>query len=552
MASTLPNLNSNLSFSDLAHGESFCHFLTQSLSRLLQSNIPLQSGLPWVVGDYRQHRGTEENPRSYWIKGSGGLSPYVSGLSDLVRDVSDDFGRKMEHKFLLKLQPRNIYLNWVFEQKCSNIPWNVPLPRYELSQRDFLDTMERDGLGKTKFVPPLSHIYAPPGLTSMGLIWDDQYDCIMHGAKGKYWMNVLRKSAEILAWSNDAGFNWRNIDARYKEVIMKWDAIFIPSVRLDRGAFKIRLLFAGVATFYALEAMVSVGIKRDMKNSMNFGYKPERGSQFVEVCRGQHVITGDLEASDLHMSQPMLKNAWIAWQQMYDLPESLMCVLYAYNTYGPIAMWDTTTEPRLTLQNKCGINPSGSGAFVIILNLIMRCMISKAKSNLMQQPISKLAYQDAGLSFGDDHVVTISEGSLAKWIAEIEDFGHRCPDSSVAIGKFKFLRMLYGPEYERVPILCSRFRNAACPEDPGILYRTPELTAVALRAQMLPFVYMKQTSSRWRNVYDYLSKIFCPDGTDYLLSSWSESDLSRNLEGGERELDALFFAKRYYQVKEDT
>jgi len=530
-----------LEWSLLPHGKQLFSFLEVAINRFLYNLVPTTAALPWVV-----------KPGRTWIRGNGPLTAYESALMASVRAVSDDFGRHVENGFSIKLQPRNIFLADVFDDKLENMKWNVPTPRRVLTPELVQTVMEREGLCHPVSLPSIWTVRPPDGITSVGVLWDEDIGQAVSGSKSEIWGYVLRKASDAISWCQAQGFTWENIDARWIEVIKHFDAIYTPGVRLDRGPNKIRLLFAGNAVFYALETMCSFGIKRDMKSCVHLGYRAERGEQARDRFGDVPVISGDFKACDLHFNATSMKAAWMGWQREYVLPESLMCMLYAYNVYAPCARWKLEDyKPQLILQDRYGINPSGGGGFVIIMNIYVRSLINACIAKLQDVPVEALK-DETGLSFGDDHVLPRPTAKLCDWVGIMSEYGQDVSESEVWRGKFKFLRSLYGPDYERVPIIFSRFRNAACPEDPGILSRSRELNALALRAQLLPFAVVKQSNARWRTVYETLSAILVP-GKQMMLEEYpTDAALAREVQSRFKDLDEMFFAKRAYQVDDSV
>lgn len=512
---------------------------------MLYPQIPRISVLPWVAPHVKS------TPQA-WTSGQGPLEKFVSTLKGVIRGVSDDYVRHCENKYIGKLLPRNIFYPDVWEDKLSAVPWDMSTPRTELDPDTVMSTMYHDGLGRTKSGVHIFSVVPPDGATALGPLYVPDAQEWTSGQKKEIWASVMRMSSEGLEWIMHQGFTWDNIDGRAKEVIVHFNAIYVPNARLDRGWNKVRLLFQGNTVMYVLETAASQGIKCDMRQSVHYGYLPDRGVRASRAWGNRAIISGDCAAFDLHNYWGSLKSCWRAWQIVYDLPETLMCALYAYNVYAPIARWDVSTKvPSLKLQARRGLSSSGSGAFVIINNLFMRSMMCSACSSLMHAPIDNLDTQLTGLSFGDDHVIPMPTEHLLDWVRLFRDFGHDVSESEVNVGRFKFLRMLYGPSYERQPIVFSRFRNACCPEDPGIESRSELLNAVALRAQLVPFAVFAQISPRWKQVYDAMSSILVPHDELLMHQYPSDADLVRDLNmSGGREIDSLFYAKRVYQVED--
>lgn len=531
-----------MEWNELPHGKELFSFLEVALNRFVHSLVPKTAALSWVVP-----------PGRTWIRGNGPLQKFVPDLNSVVYAVSDDFGRHVEHEFSMKLQPRNIFLADVFDDKLENMIWNVPTPKRVLTSDFVRHAMLHEGLGKSKITIPIWEVRPPDGITSVGVLWDEDVKQCVSGPKSEIWGYILRKAVDASVWAEEQSFTWASIDSRWIEVIKHFDAIYVPGVRLDRGPMKIRLLFAGNAVFYVLEVSVSAGIKRDMKQCVNLGYNPTRGVSMRDMIGNQPIISGDFRACDLHFNAPGMKAVWEGWQREYELPESLMCMLYAYNVYAPIArMKFSEAGTQMILQDRVGINPSGGGGFVIAMNLYVRSLILGCLHALKDMPLDKLDESDAGLSFGDDHVLPRPTAKLLDWVLVMNEYGQDVSESQVWTGRFKFLRMLYGPTYEKVPIIYSRFRNAVCPEDPGILSRSRELNALALRAQLLPFAVMKQSNSRWKAVYETLSRILVPKGQLMLDEYPTDAALARVVQGGAHDLDAMFFSKRAFQVDDSV
>lgn len=533
----------SIDWADLPQGNKIRASLEVSLNRFLHDLIPDTAALPWIV-----------KPGVTWARGNGPLARFVPGLKEVMRPISDDFGRHVENKYSEKLQPRNIFHADVFNDKLEKICWTVPTPKHALECEFVKQSMLHDGLGKNKTTLSVWDVRPPSGVTSLGVMYDDVSETVITGPKQRYWQTILGKAKKFEAWVSEQGFTWKNIDARWDEVVKHLNAIYIPGVRLDRGAKKLRLLFAGHAVIYVSEIRVAHGIKTDMKQSPHYGYVVTRGEEFMDSISGdEKVISGDFDACDLHFDATGMKACWKAWQEVYELPESLMCALYAYNTFAPIAVWDCTgDEPKLILRNKSGINPSGGGAFVIIMNVFARAQVNFGVSKLLQVPLERMDAVSTGISFGDDHVLPRPTALLSDWVAIMRDLGQEVSGSEVWQGQFKFLRALYGKRYTRTPITFSRFRNACCPEDPGIMSRAPELNAIALRAQLLPFAVMKQSQASYKIVYEELSRILVP-GMQLMLDEYpTDALLASSVEFGASEKDALFFAKRQYQVEDSA
>jgi len=511
------------------------------LERLDHDNIPEYGCHPWLVPG--------KSERLQWLKGPGPLGKFVGAIWDALRVVSDDFGRHIEAHFRGKLQPRNIFLSWVWDKKLQDMNFIPPPAQENFTPDDIIGYMLYDGLGRS---PGMGSLYStkPPSGTAMGVVWDSVTNSVIHGTKDDYWVTVLSKAKEAMDWIGKRAFSWDHIDEDWPELIAKFDAIYVPSVRLDRGFLKLRLIWAGNAVFYAMEQAVSHGIKEDMRASLHLGYRPDRGALYRDLCGNRPIITGDFAGFDLHQNQSHMKSCWQAWQILYRLPESLMCALYAYNVYGPIALRDAKTS-EMRLQQRKGIASSGSGAFVIINNLYARSVILRAVTKLRHVSLERLHQSEAGLSFGDDHVVLSPCSHMGEWVSMMARCGQDAQDVEVNNGEFKFLRMLFGQGFDRVPITFSRFRNACCPEDPGIEHRDPYINAIALRAQLLPFLVMRQVSSGWKTVYEALAKPLVT--ANQLMVGVRDDDLSRYVGAdASRELDALFFAKRYYMVKDTS
>lgn len=206
-----------MEWKDLPHGAEIFSYALVSLNRFLYNLVPTTAALPWVV-----------TPGKTWTRGNGPLSRYSSVLEAAVRAVSDDFGRHVENDFSLKLQPRNIFHADVFDDKLENMLWKVPIPKRVLMAMCVGDSMRRNGLCRSSFLPSIWTVGPPDGITSVGLLWDEDIKQCVSGAKSDIWSYVLRKANDAIQWAENQGFTWKNINGRWREVI----EILTPSLYL--------------------------------------------------------------------------------------------------------------------------------------------------------------------------------------------------------------------------------------------------------------------------------------------------------------------------------
>jgi len=455
-----------------------------------------------------------------------------------------------------KLLPRCVFLEYVRALKEANIAWhNESMFEFDPDFAEMLESLVRANLGHTLGLQgTLWSVKSPHGQTSLGIMYDWNTDHVITGEKEEYWITILSLAKEIFDWAESSDLNWENCDAQevYNGLMRKFSLIFVPTYRIDRGPYKLRLIWMGNAIIYALETWIMRGVKLDMKESRCFGYKPNRGIERLAGWLNRTIISGDYKEYDLHLRKKILKQAWKALQRLYKLPEKLMCLLYAYNVYAPIARW---VDGDLVLQTREGLQPSGTGAFVIINNVINNFYMAKALSHFLHVSISEIPDSELWLVFGDDHVVPLPRGvSLEEWMDYFTQVYQQDVRGSTAWkGEYKFLRALYSKRYDKEPIVFSRFRNAACPEDPDITGRSKYDNALSLRAELLPFAHdAHEKGGSYMGLYKYLMSVFSPPPMDSLLLRGGQTDAEIAQLADRRDADTLFFVKRSYMVNDST
>jgi hypothetical protein len=523
--------------------DEFRETLEVTLRRLLHNLVPHQCGLSWVV-----------EPR-VWLKSPGHLAKYVDPLEKLVRQLRTDFGKSAELHYAEKLLPRCVFLEHVRAEKESAIAWHYESKfEFDPDLADVLESMVRADLGRTTGLQgTLWSVRSPHGQTSLGIMYDWNTGHVITGEKEEYWTTILGLAKEVFEWAESSDLNWENCDTQevYNSLMRKFSLIFVPTYRIDRGPYKLRLIWMGNAIIYALETWLMRGVKFDMKGSQCFGYKPNRGTERLAGWLSRVLISGDYKEYDLHLRRKILKKAWMALQRLYNLPEKLMCLLYAYNVYAPIARW---VDGDLVLQTREGLQPSGTGAFVIINNIINNFYMAKALSHYLHVSISEIPNSDLWLVFGDDHVVPLPSGvSLQEWVRYFAQvYQHDVSGSVHCKGEFKFLRALYSKRYDQEPIVFSRFRNAACPEDSDITGRSKYDNALSLRAELLPFAKDASKGGSYMGLYKYMMNVFSPPPMDSLLMRDGLSDDEVAKLADRRDSYTLFFVKRSISVNESS
>jgi len=380
-------------------------------------------------------------------------------------------------------------------------------------------------------------------------------------------MSLARRLYEW-AQLNDKILTWEHCDdqAVIDLVLDVSKAVYVPTVRLDRGWERLRLLFQGNGPVYVLEQMVSRDIKDDMRKSSSFGFYSSKIADIVTNWGQAEIVSGDLVVFDQHIPRKRLRKNWRAWQHSYGLPEFLMVMLYIINAYSPLARWFPTTKTdgdgkvigldnELRWQKRDGMNPSGSGAFVITNNLEL---LDELCSNYQRLGVS---HEGKHTNFGDDHIAVLPEGvSLDDWISLFGAYGQNAEGSVKRKAECKFLRFLFkansGFAY---PITASRFRNIVCPEDSGITSRSKELNAITLRAQLAPYRVLLTRHGIYAETYKWLVNTLVKH--DDLMLQYDDDVLAARLGriiAGPHEichvdaLDSLFFVKRLYGLKDTT
>jgi len=491
-----------------------------------------------------------------WSQGLGPCGPLAGDIEHLLPDGMTDYMRATEHKYKSKLQPRNRYNAMRFLDVMSMTPWEtLPTPRSVLSLSDCIHALENLGVSKSTLTP-LSTIRPPSGITSVGAYWNKSFGLIT-GSKGDHWITIRHDAVEMCEWILAQNFTWSNILVRGHEILERYNLVFIPGVRLDRGEKKLRLLFAGDPRMYVLETASVLGTRRSLKMSDIVGVRPSMPETFREVVKHDMVITGDAVQYDQHQHWLQLYNVYMAWQMLSGLPESLICAIFYYNCFAPTAIWNEPLD-SIYLQFKIGMGASGAGIFADINSLLMACLIQANMSRILKIPIPQLTADLMPIIKGDDHCVKLPGGvSLATWAAGFSNFGYDVSASVVNRGEFRFLRKFYNDRFNGSPIVFSRIRNLLCPEHPAPQSRDCYEVAVAMRAQLIYFADPK--NPQYRGIYKYLTSpatriAFSEEHgkrVDHLLTNIKDVELSRIMSiGGEMgSVDkGLMFAKRSLNI----
>jgi hypothetical protein len=489
------------------------------------------------------------------------VGPVLMGLKSTLPNLLGDFGRRWEKHYIGKFAPRNRYNSGLFLDTLQCLPYlTLPKPNILTSVEEVEAACHNLGLGSLGFrVPKLESIRPPGGITAMGVNYDTFWGCVS-GSKSDHWVLARRKAKQALKWIQEQGFTFKNALARSSEILYNLDAFYIPGVRVDRGEYKQRVIFAGQASIYILEQMMMQPIKNELVLSSFFGYNPLSPLVFQIVHGNQHIITGDFKAYDQHLDGQTLMNVWEGLSHVYGLPEDVMSVLAAINTRGPMAIWRNGT---VELQSRSNINPSGSGAFAIIMSVACQALLQSTVADVKNVPVSSLSYEDLPINVGDDHVLRLPPGiSLNGWVAAIGNRGQNAMESEVNSGQFKFLRQLYDSRQMHVafPIVASRFRNALCPESFGINARPASIVAMSLRGQLLPLAVMSETFPAYKHCFAHMRRVLLPKTRfnkpcDLLALEYSDAQLSQfasELHANEDVTMKLFMAKKQYNVSHDS
>jgi len=453
----------------------------------------------------------------------------------------------VERKYIKKLKPKCLYLAHVLAAVYDDLPFRRIHPHINLGE-DLRCAMLIVGLGKTLGLKgSYYHVKPPSGQTSVGstLSLDG---LVLTGSKPDVWLQCMAAVSGVLEFVKEHSdwLNWESVDSYAAEICYMVGAAYSPTVRVDRGWDKIRILYMGSSALYILETWVAEGIKEDMRNSISFGYKPWYAEKWQDAWSGRSVISGDAKAFDQSLTGDDIKCCWRTWQEMYNLPEPLMCLLYAVNRYAP--MWDPFAD---AFRGRDGMNPSGAGCFVIINNL---ALLLKKVQALRRVGVFQPTAFDIGIGFGDDHCMPMPSGvDLGQWVTAMAEVGLDVGGSVVANSEFLFLRMLFNKQHVRDPIVFSRFRSAACPETFDVRGRHEALVALALRAQLLPFVWISRDGYLTGLTNYLIDQVFSPGKVDSMLvrADWTDAQLSRELSArGIPEPDTLGFVKSAYQIKD--
>jgi len=531
--------------------EAIIKHLRSVLPRLDSNVIPELCILPWI-----------SLPKQAWSASPGPFEQWRDLLVMIKRVHASDFGRSIERDYFeRKMLVRNCFVSSKFwlkifgdaENKIPGIQFCNVRPEIDPPELSVIKRFYEVVLQPRPITWSKSSIFSvmpPAGSTGMGVCYDDDLDIVVTGDKRSHWVTAMRLAAKAVDYAIDSRLTWDVADDETvrNKVIQDLHLVFAPTVRLDRGTDKLRLLFIGNAFMYIIETSVAKAIKEDMKRTANFGYHGARVTEWMERWGDSTVASGDYSAFDLHISAAYMRIAWKAWQEIYGLPESVMVMLYIYSTYAPIAL-EKSGQPYL--QDKVGNNPSGAGAFVIINNLLCKLFIAMGLSKFLHVPLdSPTILEYLGISFGDDHVFKWPKCDPATWSAFQSSACGMVAGVKLRRREAVFLRNIVSRTKIR-PIVFSRIRNACSPEDPNYLSRPDELNAIALRAQLTPFTVLAREESSWAELTNIVvPRIAGSLKDDRLMLNYEDDVLQQRLNYVARDFDALFFAKRLWNVSE--
>jgi hypothetical protein len=276
--------------------------------------------------------------------------------------------------------------------------------------------------------------------------------------------------------------------------------ILVPRTRQDGGPFKPRLLFMSPATLYVLQKPILDWMSEYFKQDFeHFGYFPYSATTYLSHNPGT-VVSSDYHRYDQSIPGVIIQLIIEEVCKRLGIPDYLAHGLSAIERYAPL-VW--AEENDLYVYKRDGLNPSGSGLFVMV-NHIWAHVSQVVGIALVRNYLGPIKYVDP-LKFGDDVLIVLSETpkrikAITGCLEEVFKFlGVGWKTDAVSSCYALYLRnhkLLYRvggiPVWFSIPLLMSRVRNLVFPErsepqewlsgDPGTASRIN--TAVALRAQM--------------------------------------------------------------------
>jgi hypothetical protein len=405
------------------------------------------------------------------------------------------------------------------------------------------------GLGKTigtDLSPKaLASVKAPRPQAGLGVTVDPFRKIVYTGERGEWRNRGASIALQIILWVTALDLDW---DVFRHPKVIKWiicklGLMFSPALRVDGNPDNPRLIWVGSYAMYIIETLLTKGIKDDMRNSMNFGYHTTRVHEWISKNRGGKFLSGDISQWDLSQYWKSQVNVWKAWQELYHLPRAVTVLCVIYNICAPILL---PTRDGAAVQSRLGIQPSGSGAFVVTNNLLNLCY---------QRFISiEQGFEVIPLIFGDDFVVPVQVGASEWAVAAVRLFGIRMKVDEQVISKtfILFLRRFFFTYsqwskggYYHEPVISSRLRNALYPRSSSPNSRHPAVVALAMRAQSVEIIYAARYSQKmaYNELWQEWESHVCP--TDMLLLDYTDQELIAMMppEGWEVR-DSLTYVKR--------
>lgn len=327
-------------------------------------------------------------------------------------------------------------------------------------------TIEEDGLAfeAYDFVPPKSQ-------ASSGLYYRTSSRTWFSGPKGDIWTMALGDAQQLLAELCGLGLKWSEVEDLHAAQklymtglwpVYRWT--FWPVWRLDGGWDRLRRLLIGIITWFILETWTARPFRDAIMENIHFPYSEPQMKAFVtEVWRGP-LISGDFKAFDQHHSPAHTRAAYQALQQLLNWPESLAVAMFLYYSFSPTLVTRGRNLADVMLHWRAGGNPSGTGVFWLINNMLNCWANWKTWGEVSIEPCEFGAYK------GDDHLQPKPRGvGVAKWIATMGDqTGFRMDnlDTRVSDKVAIFCRDFYFPglDGDVAPLVLSRARNVLFPE----------------------------------------------------------------------------------------
>lgn len=458
---------------------------------------------------------------------------------------------------------RNVQDGHAVSMKLKSILWDVPLPEHVPSLEEMRLAMILAGLGRTKGADltdsNIASIKPPRPMAGIGVTINPRtgrplsgyFEGQMDNHKGGVRNQAISVAMQFLDYAYKHDLKWDDLYdyVKVRKVLTDLSLVIRLALRTDGNPKNPRIIWIGNYGIYILETCLVEGIKQDMKLSHHFGYHTDHVFRWLSENRDLTKISGDISRWDLSQSWKAQANAWRAWGELYHLPVAPMVLCAMFNIFAPPIV---PTRDGASIVPRRGIQPSGTGAFVIVNNIL----------NLTYQFLLSVmtGCETVPLIFGDDFVTSSSYGAK-EWAAlAARTFGIRMKAEEQTEHRdwILFLRRFFHVEnwskeghfYE--PVIRSRAKNALFPTSSSPDSRHPAVIALAGRAQTAELYYAAMYSGK--RAYDDIMEFWLDEIVPYeqlLLESYSDNELGAMIpDWGWEVRDSLTYIKRALNVDE--